>query len=68
MADLFGDGKSLDVLNDVLPEGLHPTLVDMAEQMFLALAEDAEAVHDEERDKRMRSCGINVGYGGMKRD
>ncbi len=44
MADLFGDGKSLDVLNDALPEGLHPTLVEMAEQMFLALAEDAEAV------------------------
>lgn len=44
MADLFGDGKSLDVLNDALPEGLHPTLVEMAEQMFLALVEDAEAV------------------------
>lgn len=44
MADLFDDGKSLSVLNGALPDGLHPTLVEMAEQMFLALVEDAEAV------------------------
>jgi Mor family transcriptional regulator len=46
MADLFSadDGKHLGVLHEALPDGLHATLVDMAEQMYLALVEDAEAV------------------------
>ena len=42
MADLF-DADLMAHLNAAMPEDLHPTLQEMAEQMYLALAEDSAA-------------------------
>ena len=44
MPDLFDAGDLLDSLNEQLPDGMHPTHREMAEEMFLHLAEDEEAV------------------------
>ena len=44
MPDLFDAGEALGPLNAVMPEGLHPTLREMVEEMFLHLLEDEEAV------------------------
>lgn len=44
MPDLFDDREVMDHLWQQLPDGLHSTLVEMAEQMYLHLAEDAQAV------------------------
>lgn len=42
--DPLRDPQTMAPLYAVLPEALHPTLVEMAEQMYLHLVEDAEAV------------------------
>lgn len=44
MPDLFDAGELLGPLNDQLPDGMHPTHREMAEEMYLHLAEDEEAV------------------------
>lgn len=45
MPDLFNAGAEvLAPLDAVLPEALHPTLREMAEEMYLHLVEDEEAV------------------------
>jgi len=45
MPDLFNAAPEVLVaLDAVLPEGLHPTLREMAEHMYLHLVEDEEAV------------------------
>lgn len=44
MPDLFNTSPEvLAPLNALLPEGMHPTLREMAEHMYLHLVEDAEA-------------------------
>ncbi|WP_234082384.1 Mor transcription activator family protein [Azonexus sp. R2A61] len=43
MADLF-DAEVMQHLQALLPDKMHPTLVEMAEQMYLHLVEDADAV------------------------
>ena len=42
--DLWRDPETMAHLTALLPESLHPTLYEMAEQMYLHLVEDAEAV------------------------
>lgn len=42
--DPWRDPATMAHLAALLPESLHPTLVEMAEQMYLHLAEDAEAI------------------------
>lgn len=42
MSDLF-DRDKMAVLYAALPEGLHSTLVEMAEEMYLQLVDDADA-------------------------
>lgn len=42
--DLFRDHAVMQHLQAVMPDGLHPTLVEIVEQMYLRLAEDGEAV------------------------
>lgn len=42
--DPFRDPATMAHLTALLPESLHPTLVEMAEQMYLHLVEDTETV------------------------
>jgi len=46
MADLFDAGDLLAPLNAQLPAGMHPTHRAMAEEMYLHLAEDEQAVQE----------------------
>ena len=45
MPDLFDAGDLLAPLNAQLPDGMHPTHREMAEEMYLHLADDEEAVN-----------------------
>lgn len=44
MPDLFDAGDLLAPLNAQLPSGMHPTHCEMAQEMYLHLAEDEQAV------------------------
>lgn len=44
MPDLFDAGDLLEPLNAQLPDGMHPTHREMAEEMYLHVAEDDEVV------------------------
>lgn len=44
LLDPWHDPATMAHLTALLPESLHPTLVEMAEQMYLHLVEDADAV------------------------
>lgn len=44
MPDLFDAGDILGPLNGQLPAGMHPTHREMAEEMYLHMAEDDESV------------------------
>lgn len=42
--NLLRDSDTMEPLYALLPSGLHPTLIEMAEQMYVYLAEDQDAV------------------------